>query len=222
MSTGVVPAGDRLGGMRRTVLWAGAAGAAAGAAAMLCYRWQAFPLSLLWAGACFAVGGLVGFLFGIPRTGRRVPVAGSAGTAAAPPAVRANTNLEEVSDWVTKILIGVTLTQYEQFRLRFREAAETFARALGGEPSDYGYASAVMVGFSVGGWLFGYLLTLSSTPVLAEALTSVERLAEEVREVKAVVKRVSHQVGEVAQEAARSRGGDGPAGRRVNPGNPGS
>jgi hypothetical protein len=69
------PAADRLGG----VLVA--------SVAMLSYRWQAFPVAFLWAASCFVVGGLVGFLYGIPRTGRRVAVA--APTATSPASVSA-------------------------------------------------------------------------------------------------------------------------------------
>jgi hypothetical protein len=68
------------------------------------------------AGACAMVAWLFGLLFGIPRSiarpGDPAPAAATATQAnGAHPASRVNTNLEDVSDWLTKTLIGVGLTQ---------------------------------------------------------------------------------------------------------------
>jgi hypothetical protein len=67
-------------------------------------------VSLLLAGASTFVGGLLGFLFGIPRTlqqeGANAPVeanaAAASGSAASRIEYRINTNLEQISDWLTK------------------------------------------------------------------------------------------------------------------------
>ena len=77
---------------------------------------------LLWCVACLAVGGTVGFLFGIPRATAQPATPSAARTQDAGKAEsklrssdrdteggRPNTNLEEVSDWLTKILVGLTL-----------------------------------------------------------------------------------------------------------------
>ena len=69
------------------------------------------------AGASAFVGGLLGFLFGIPRAlqgdhpdgPRAADGSGRDGLPAA--SYRANTNLEQISDWLTKILVGVGLVQ---------------------------------------------------------------------------------------------------------------
>lgn len=197
---------DPLTGMGWTVFWAGLAATAAGLAVIAAYNWRAFPLAVMWAAACGLGGGLVGFLFGIPKTGRRA--AATVGADATATGVRANTNLEEVSDWVTKILIGVTLTQYDRFLAAFREGAGVFAAGLGGGPSDLGFASAVMVAFAAGGWLFGYLQTLAASPVLGRALTAVEKLSREVRRLDAKVEEVAR-----VQEAARLGDGGAEVGR---------
>lgn len=62
-------------------------------------------LALLVGTAGFAGGGFLGFLFGVPRMRTSESSAGEA-------AVLSNTNLEQVSDWLTKIVIGVTLVQF--------------------------------------------------------------------------------------------------------------
>lgn len=68
-------------------------------------RWGAYATADLIASASFLAGGLVGFLFGIPRA-----VQGSTAPSGATQ-YQANTNLEQVSDWLTKIIVGVGLVQ---------------------------------------------------------------------------------------------------------------
>src|SRR5215467_1406061 len=77
-------------------------------------------------GAAFAsIGALLGFIFGIPRSPKvqaatqgatqppSTPSGSSTSTAAQPDDNRftPNTNLEEISDWLTKILVGAGLVQ---------------------------------------------------------------------------------------------------------------
>jgi len=67
--------------------------------------------ALLIAGACFSLGALTGFLFGIPRiiNNNNAPALTSAkGT------VIQNDNLVQISDWLTKIIVGVGLTQINE------------------------------------------------------------------------------------------------------------
>jgi hypothetical protein len=113
--------------------------------------------SLLWAGACSAVGWITGFLFGIPRTETTTAVAAAA--AAPAPAIRlsVNTNLEQISDWLTKIIVGVTLTQWNAFITQLDYASKLIAQSLG--PNMQSFAYAMMVYFAATGFLFSYLLT---------------------------------------------------------------
>jgi tetratricopeptide (TPR) repeat protein len=59
-------------------------------------------------GASFVLGFLIGFLFGVPRT---IESNNSVSSVNSQTRVQANTNLEQISDWLTKILVGVGLTQ---------------------------------------------------------------------------------------------------------------
>jgi hypothetical protein len=70
---------------------------------------RTFGLSAVVALAAGAAGGLVGFLFGIPVrwTQERAEAEGS-GTELP---YRGNTSLEQISDWLVKILVGVGLAQ---------------------------------------------------------------------------------------------------------------
>ena len=54
------------------------------------------------AGGAFTIGALLGFLFGVPRA-----LTGATQEAG----LRSNTNLEQISDWLTKILVGVGLVE---------------------------------------------------------------------------------------------------------------
>jgi hypothetical protein len=142
---------------------------------------------LLLAAASASVGGLLGFLFGIPRSlqGDAKPsappapapgpkpnpaqgAAAGAGTPdpspspAAPEAQRAvaglavNTNLEQISDWLTKILVGVGLTNIRELGQRLHAIAVVAAPPLGGSVE---IALFTMISFSIWGFFAAYLLT---------------------------------------------------------------
>lgn len=67
-----------------------------------------FGIALLVSGACFCTGALMGFLFGIPRIINSTSIAPTRST------VLQNDNLVQISDWLTKIIVGVGLTQIYQ------------------------------------------------------------------------------------------------------------
>ena len=118
--------------------------------------WPHWIPALLWAGACSAVGWVVGFLFGIPRTLSANTTANSPDSAA--PRSGTNTNLEQISDWLTKIIVGVTLVQIGPALANLDLAAKLIAESLGG-PALKSFAYALMMYFAITGFLGSYLLT---------------------------------------------------------------
>src|SRR5215472_3991331 len=64
-------------------------------------RWSAFATAIAIGSSAYLTGGIVGFLFGVPRA-----VQGSARSKGITQ-YQANTNLEQVSDWLTKIIVGI-------------------------------------------------------------------------------------------------------------------
>jgi len=134
-------------------------------------RWA----GLLWSGAWFAVGSFIGFIFGIPRslssdtarTGAPLPDPDRVDTTpglqpaatARGPSTAVNTNLEQISDWLTKIIVGVSLVNSEQIGDAMLYAARTMANSLGGGPARVSLSLAILVYFGVIGVLGGYLLT---------------------------------------------------------------
>jgi hypothetical protein len=108
---------------------------------------------LLWSGACLFAGTLIGFLFGIPKT------------VSDPRATnieiqqKVNTNLEDISDWMTKIFVGLGLVQLQKIPPYLQSAAGYIAFTWGDSAANRGFAYALMLYFSVVGFLGGYLLT---------------------------------------------------------------
>lgn len=119
-----------------------------------------FGVVLLWAAACLASGSLLGFLFGIPRAGLAAGKEGG-GDCGEASRNRPNTNLEEVSDWLTKILVGLTLVNLAEVRTHLQGLAESAAAGLRSPPGDFerSAALALIVFFSSMGFLAGYLYT---------------------------------------------------------------
>jgi len=117
---------------------------------------------LMVAGCAWAVGGLVGFLFGIPRT-LSLPSGDVAEGAVGRDQIqyRVNTNLEQISDWLTKILVGVGLAELHRLPAALRGAADYFALAIGGSAAAdlSGFVVALLVYFSIVGLMTGYLGT---------------------------------------------------------------
>lgn len=107
-------------------------------------------LGLLISCAAFAAGGVLGFLFGIPRVS-----AASADGVANP--INSNTNLEQVSDWVTKIVVGLGLTQAHLVNGLLIDFSFTVQQALP-RVKDAGLAAClILLGSCVAGFIAAYL-----------------------------------------------------------------
>jgi len=142
-----------------------------------------FGTGLMVAGASLLIGGLLGFLFGIPRTlqnanpsPRKESSGGNTASSDQNPAnsepnqlrsapspaetdYQANTNLEQISDWLTKILVGVGLTQVRQISSKMYEVAGAVAGALGSPGGNRTFALSLMLYYLIIGFLFSYLWT---------------------------------------------------------------
>ena len=101
--------------------------------------------------AAVAAGGLIGFLFGIPRARQRDHRSGYDDGRYDP-----NTNLEQLSDWLTKILVGVGLTQIGEIPDRLRAVADYFARAFGNSDADRAMTLLMLVYGLSCGFMYGY------------------------------------------------------------------
>jgi hypothetical protein len=125
-------------------------------------RWSAFGTAVLIGGSAYFTGGLVGFLFGIPRT-----VQGSA------PSKRitrylGNTNLEQVSDWLTKIIVGVGLVQIGHIVPALSKFAESMKAPLGGLPSSAAFGLGLAITYALLGFFYFYFWSRELLPLELE------------------------------------------------------
>ena len=96
---------------------------------------------------CLAVGALLGFLFAVPRLNTKTRDQAT---------LLPNRNIEAISDWLTKILVGLGLVNLKEIGrfliIRSKELAPVF-----GTNADF--ILAFIIYFAIAGFLEGYLLT---------------------------------------------------------------
>lgn len=146
--------------------------------------------SLVTVSASAIVGGLLGFLFAIPRGSRLesqlVAARGSSpgslesprssqGEPSSAVGIRSNTNLEDISDWLTKILVGVGLTQLGTIGGGLAKLGRALEPSLGDAPNSGVFGVALVITFSLTGFLAAYLWTRLTLPIAFQrAETEVE------------------------------------------------
>lgn len=115
--------------------------------------WLVFACALLLALAAVVAGGLGGFIFGIPKT--VVSASGASVTATAE--YTGNSNLEQISDWLTKILVGAGLVQLGEIRNQFAKFGAYLqdSKALGSAGGVVG--QSIIIAYAVCGFLLAYL-----------------------------------------------------------------
>lgn len=138
--------------------------------------------ALLFAVACGAWmgGGFIGFLFGVPR----YKSADGDAQAAQPdtPAAQVvlafspNTNLEQISDWLSKIIVGATLVQLGQIFRSVGALCVWIGQQLN-EPTAAIFAGGILAFFFLAGFMWGYLW--SSIRIFREMVRLTEKLQDE-------------------------------------------
>ncbi len=156
-------------------------------------------VGILFAGSAFIVGVLIGFLFGFPPA----PSATSSPTAGPPSGAPAanqslpasngtvgasslsifqNTNLQEISDWLTKVIVGASLVELTKLPPLLKRFAEFMAMGINPHDPSAPIALVILGYFWSCGLLYGYLwtrydLAATSPPAQAdsEALGAVDR-----------------------------------------------
>lgn len=107
--------------------------------------------------ASFLTGVLLGFIFGIPRA-LQSQLQGQ-NQADNSLTYQVNTNLEQISDWLTKIIVGVSLVELGRVPELFRRLGDYLSACLGELCKSPSVAVVVVVLFVVLGFLAGYLMT---------------------------------------------------------------
>lgn len=153
-----------------TIIIAGILACAAGATISQTYQ-DFFGLLLLISLASLLCGAVFGFLFGIPRLNKNYdPREDYQRTTKYTP----NTNLEDVSDWLTKIIIGVTLTQLTKIPGYLQSLADSILLNNSCETLDCNFARPVIISgviyFFIAGFITGYFYTRLYLPNLFSIL----------------------------------------------------
>jgi hypothetical protein len=164
-----------------------------------------FGVGMLVAGAALLSGFLLGFIFAIPRVGAKRKKASTtqeedahdADPGAQPGSVLHNGNLVEISDWLTKIIVGVGLVELHSIPGKLGEWSYYLASGLlpasctGGascaESLISGQAAglAILIFYSTLGFLRGYVWTMIYFQGdLERKLKKAEREKEEERRQK--------------------------------------
>jgi hypothetical protein len=118
--------------------------------------------------AAFVAGCFIGFLFGIPRavSSGELRQNQSAASAAGPSGLGASTNLAEVSDWLTKLVLGAGLVELTRLGGPVSRLIDNVAAGLhasGASPASVQtakvMAGAIIFGYVIMGLLDGYIVT---------------------------------------------------------------
>lgn len=127
--------------------------------------WETAALLALYAAAASVAGGFLGFLFGIPRSvvvassekdSKDAKVAGVVMGSLGQRPTSPNTNLEQISDWLTKIIVGATLVELGSIPPALGGLFTSLGAPIGTASATV-FTGALMIfaavcGF-VGGWL---------------------------------------------------------------------
>jgi len=146
-------------------------------------------------------GGFVGFLFGVPRTlsqnGQENDPSSSA--------IQANTNLEQISDWLTKILVGVSLTQIKAILSAINTLTGILAPGFGDpnlsepKPSSISLTLGILTYFTICGFFLGYLWARLYLPSQFVKADSLEELQHEVNAAKQSSNQLKYEIDEVSK-----------------------
>lgn len=165
--------------------------------------WMLALTGALLALASLVAGGLLGFLFGVPRYLTSERSGGSSDSPQGQPlrGYLPNSNLEQVSDWLTKILIGVTLTQLGEIPGMVQRLVDYVRAPFGSAPGSTAFVLSTIVLFNIGGFLVGYLWCRL---YLGRALLLADR--QSLQEIEAGLEADLARV-RAAREAADAAGG---------------
>lgn len=129
-------------------------------------RWRALGLLNSYAFAATIVGAFTGFLFAIPRVKvlsgagamKRSGGAAVAEESSLTPHVLPNTNLEQISDWLTKVLVGATLTQLGRIPAGAGDLFSAMGNSLGQDvQGGKAFAGCIVVSGAGFGFIYAWL-----------------------------------------------------------------
>lgn len=163
---------------------------------------------LLISGASFGIGSMSGFLFGIPK------IINPEGTGSAVESERRkkyisqNDNLVQISDWLTKIIVGVGLTQLYNIPDYLRILGEYFSSIFHNNFSG-NVAISIILYFLVIGFLFAYVwVRLYFTEMIQKVEESLEKeIVNKLELQEQNVKAIAEALNDTQQKMTEIGGG---------------
>lgn len=117
-------------------------------------------LALSWSLASFLMGGFIGFLFGVPKVYQNADIQNLDSKEVSLLKHLPNTNLEQISDWLTKIIVGLGLVELRNTPELMNNFAAFIALGLGSNKNyDEPFAYAIIVTYSIFGFIAIYSYT---------------------------------------------------------------
>lgn len=113
---------------------------------------QKAGLSALIASAAGSIGSITGFLFGVPKAMARTsddPIG---------PRYESNSNLEQISDWVTKILVGIGLAEFRSISAGLWDASVLIGRFFGDAVGNPGIGATYVLSLIIFSFSVTFLL----------------------------------------------------------------
>lgn len=179
--------------------------------------YRILSIGLLVSGAALAVGGFFGFLFGMPKAMvRNHPVGQSANQSKknetnaddeqqtsnnSSSSIEPNTNLEQISDWLTKILVGAGLTQLNKMPAKLGQLSDYIAKGMSDSASDRAFAISVIIFFGICGFMAVFLWTRLYMAKLLES-EKFQELKETDRKQQEQIERAQQYLKKIAQSGA--------------------
>ncbi|MEU3352022.1 hypothetical protein [Streptomyces sp. NPDC037389] len=176
-------------------------------------EWQVFGIGLAVSAASATAGGVIGFLFGIPRRreGGGAATGREAGAGRRLSDYLPNTNLEQVSDWLTKILVGIGLVEFGRMGAPAGRLVGVVGKSLGGGDGARVMAGCLMVLFLILGFMVGYLWTATDVMLALKSANADDlaaALSDKVADNERLAKKVAERVTSVVREEAARGSGD--------------
>jgi hypothetical protein len=127
------------------------------------------------AGAALISGAFLGFLFAVPRAQPETSEGSTLGERGIRRSLLINTNLEQVSDWLTKTIVGVALVELGRMLPALNRLVVALAAVYGGGPAATVVAAAILIFFPIMGFFAGYITTRTSFTLIFEDVLRLER-----------------------------------------------
>jgi len=131
---------------------------------------------LFLAGAATLVGSILGFLFGVPKN-NNAKDEGKETSASHQQFYQPNTNLEQISDWLTKIIVGIGLIEISKIISFFKFIGDYCGPAFSNHPAGEIIAVSICLHYTLVGFVQGFLLAYLWLPA---AFARARKNAEEI------------------------------------------